>query len=59
MKSQRPTHAKNAKKLSEAIIARRYLELQRLRDEVKKAEQSCGMRVVKLKGALRSVLRRD
>jgi hypothetical protein len=40
MKSQRPTHAKNAQKLSDAIIAKRYLELQRLRDEVRKAETS-------------------
>jgi hypothetical protein len=41
MKSQKPTQAKNARKLSDALIARRYLDLQRLRDEVRKAETSC------------------
>jgi hypothetical protein len=53
MKSQRPTHVKNAQKLSDAIIAKRYLDLQRLREEVKKIEQSCGMRVQKVKGVRR------
>jgi len=38
VKSQRPTQAKNALELSRAIIARHYLDLQRLRDEVRKAE---------------------
>ena len=37
MKRQSPTQAKNAK---DAILAKRYLELQRLRDEVRKAEIS-------------------
>jgi hypothetical protein len=41
MKSQRPTQTKNARKLSDITIARRYLALQRLRDEVRKAETSC------------------
>jgi hypothetical protein len=41
MKSQRPTQAKNARKLSDAIIARRYLDLKRLRDKVRKAELGC------------------
>ncbi len=59
MKNQRPTQAKNAQKLSDAIIAKRYLDLQRLRDEVKKVEQSCGMRALKAKETRRSVLRRD
>jgi hypothetical protein len=59
MKSQRPTHAKKTQKLSDAIIAKRYLDLQRLRDEVKKVEQSCGICVLKVKGATQSVLRRD
>jgi hypothetical protein len=53
MKSQRPTHVKNAQKLSDAIIAKRYLDLQRLREEVKKIEQSCGMLVQKVKGVRR------
>ena len=43
MKSQGATQAKNARKLSDAIIAKRYLELQRLRDEVRKAEISHAM----------------
>jgi hypothetical protein len=37
MKSQRSTPAKIARKQS-AILASRYLDLQRLRDEVRKAE---------------------
>jgi hypothetical protein len=40
MKRQSPTQAKNELKLSDAILAKRYLELQRLRDEVHKAEIS-------------------
>ena len=40
MKGQRPTQPKSAQKVSDAIIAKRYLELQRLRDEVRKAEIS-------------------
>jgi hypothetical protein len=40
MKRQSPTQAKDAPKPSDAILARRYLELQRLRDEVRKAEIS-------------------
>jgi hypothetical protein len=40
MKRQSPTQAKNELKLSDAILAKRYLELQRLRDEVRKAEIS-------------------
>ena len=38
MKRQSATQAKNAHKPSDAILAERYLELQRLRDEVRKAE---------------------
>ena len=38
MKRPTPTQAKNARK--DAILAKRYLELQRLRDEVRKAEIS-------------------
>jgi hypothetical protein len=40
MKRHSPTQAKNAPKPSDAILAKRYLELQRLRDEVRKAEIS-------------------
>ena len=40
MKRQSLTQAKNAPKPSDAILAKRYLELQRLRDEVRKAEIS-------------------
>jgi hypothetical protein len=40
MKRQTPMQAKNARKPSDAILAKRYLELQRLRDEVRKAEIS-------------------
>ena len=35
--------AQNARKLSDAIIARRYLDLQRLRGQVRKAEKNCGL----------------
>jgi hypothetical protein len=38
MKGQRSTQARIARRLLDAIIARRYLDLQRLRDEVRKAE---------------------
>ena len=40
MKRPTPTQAKNARELSDVILAKRYLELQRLRDEVRKAEIS-------------------
>jgi hypothetical protein len=40
MKSQRLTQPTSARKVSDAILAKRYLELQRLRDEVRKAEIS-------------------
>jgi hypothetical protein len=38
MKRQGSTPAKTAGKLSDAILATRYLDLQRLRDKVRKAE---------------------
>ncbi len=42
MKSQKPMQAKkNAQRLSDNIIAKRYLDLQRLRDEVRRAEINC------------------
>ena len=47
VKSQRPTQAKNALELSRAIIARHYLDLQRLRDEVRKAEISRGVHALR------------
>jgi hypothetical protein len=40
MKSPRPTQAKRSRKFSDAVIAKRYFDLQRLRDEVHKAETS-------------------
>jgi hypothetical protein len=43
MKRQIPTQAKDAPKPSDAILAKRYLELQRLRDEVRKAEATRAM----------------
>jgi hypothetical protein len=39
MKGQRSTKA-NVRKLSDDMIAKRYLDLQKLRDEVRKAESS-------------------
>jgi len=43
MKGQRSTKA-NARKLSIDMIAKRYLDLQKLRDEVRKAESNlCGI----------------
>ena len=47
MKTQKPPQAKNLRKLSDAIIARRYLDLQRLRDKVRKAEIGCAPRASK------------
>ena len=52
MKGQRSTQARIAGRLSGAIIARRYLDLQRLRDEVRKAETK--LRTAKLEEALGS-----
>jgi hypothetical protein len=43
MNGQAPSQVKNARRLSDAIIAKRYFELQRLRDEVRKAETSRAM----------------
>lgn len=41
MRSQQSTRAKNAQRLSDDVIAKRYLDLQRLRDEVREAEKNC------------------
>jgi hypothetical protein len=49
MKTDRPTQGKNARKPSNVIIAKRYLDLQRLRDEVRKVEISRGKDVVNAK----------
>jgi hypothetical protein len=43
LKTRKPTQAKSARKPSDALIAKRYLDLQKLRDEVRKAESSCGL----------------
>ena len=44
MKGQKSTKA-NVRKLSDDEFAKRYLDLQKLRDEVRKAESSlCGIR---------------
>ena len=40
MKTQKAA-VKNARELSDAIIARRYLDLQKLRELVRQAEISC------------------
>jgi hypothetical protein len=58
MKSQRPAQAKNARKLSEGIIAKRYLDLQRLRDEVRREELRRGMHVLNAKRTARPLLSR-
>ena len=44
MGSQRLTRLKGADKLSDALIARRYLDLQKLREKVRKAEIHFGLR---------------
>ena len=36
--------AQNVRKLSDAMIARSYLDLQRLRDQVRKAERHCALK---------------
>jgi len=41
MKSLGPASASQTRKLSDAALASRYLDLQRLRDEVRKAESRC------------------
>jgi hypothetical protein len=54
MKTQKPTQAKNTRRVSEAIIAKRYLEVQELRDVVRKAEIDCGVRILGLKELTRT-----
>ena len=41
MRSLRPASASQTRKPSDAALASRYLDLQRLRDEVRKAEARC------------------
>jgi hypothetical protein len=36
--------AENERNLSDVIIARRYLDLQRLREQVRKAERNCALK---------------
>jgi hypothetical protein len=43
MKTRKPNQTNSERKTSGAIIAKRYLDLQKLRDEVRKAESSCGL----------------
>ena len=43
MKTRKPTQARSARKRSDAVIAKRYLDLNKLRDEVRKAESGCGL----------------
>ena len=50
MKNQAATRAKKGWKLPDAVIARRYLDLQRLRDKVKKAEAQCTQQGAKKPG---------
>jgi hypothetical protein len=40
-KTQKATEAKTVRQLSDAVIEKRYLDLQRLRDAVRMAEMSC------------------
>lgn len=47
MKTHKFGDAKNARQLSDAIIEKRYLDLQRLRDAVKTAEMSCAGQTLK------------
>ena len=41
MKTPRPAEGKNARKLSDAVIEKRYLDLQKLRHAVTIAEMNC------------------
>jgi hypothetical protein len=50
MKTQKVPEAKNARKLSDAIIEKRYLDLQKLRDAVRIAEISCAAQTLKRPG---------
>jgi hypothetical protein len=52
MKNPRPASASQNRKPSDAELASRYLDLLRLRDEVRKAEERC--QVAKLEEAPRS-----
>jgi hypothetical protein len=54
VKSQKLTRIKRALERSEAGIAKQYLDLQKLREEVRQAEISFGIRAHGSKGATRS-----
>jgi hypothetical protein len=54
VKSPKLTQIKRAQGRSEAGIAKQYLELQKLREEVRQAEISFGIRTHSPKGATRS-----
>jgi hypothetical protein len=45
MRSQRLTRLKGIDELSDALIARRYLDLQKLREKVRNAEIEFGLKV--------------
>lgn len=47
MKGHRSAAARIARKLSCGVLANRYLDLQKLRDEVRKAETNCTPRTLK------------
>ena len=47
MKTHKIGQAKNTRKLSDAVIEKRYLDLQKLRDAVKTAEMSCAGQTLK------------
>ena len=47
MKGHRSAAARIARKLSCGVLASRYLDLQKLRDEVRKAETNCTPRTLK------------
>jgi hypothetical protein len=43
MKTRKRTQANSPPKISDATLAQRYLDLQKLRDKVRKAESGCGI----------------
>jgi hypothetical protein len=51
MRSQRLTRLKGIDELSDALIARRYLDLQKLREKVRKAEIEFGLKGSKKPGS--------
>ena len=47
MAGQRPIRAKNLRRISNAVMAKRYRELQRLREEIRKAEIGCARKTTR------------